>query len=78
MVEKSITRAQLSELENAAVVSGIDGYHRLLEDYTGIKAEKHTVYRYFDTKGYCIGDSDVTPLERMLKRAGVEIKGGKE
>lgn len=34
MVEKSITCAQLSELESA----GTDGYHRLLEDYTGIKA----------------------------------------
>lgn len=73
MDNKSITRAQLSELENAAVVSGTDGYHRLLEDYTGLKAVKHTVYRYFDAKGYCVGDSDVTPLERMLKRAGVEI-----
>lgn len=73
MDNKSITRAQLSELENAAVVSGTDGYHRLLEDYTGLKAVKHTVYRYFDTKGYCVGDSDVTPLTRMLKRAGVEI-----
>lgn len=43
MVEKSITCAQLSELEDAAIVGGVDGYHRLLEDYTGIKAVRHDV-----------------------------------
>lgn len=74
MVEKSITCAQLSELESA----GTNGYHRLLEDYTGIKAVRHDVYLYYDAKGRYVGDSDNTPLTWMLKRAGVEIKGGKE
>ncbi len=78
MDKKSITCAQLSELEDAALKRDVNGYHGLLENLTGIKAVKHIVYRYFDAKGYCVGDSDVTPLERMLKRAGVEIKGGKE
>lgn len=73
MDNKSITRAQLSELENAALEGGVDGYHRLLENYTGIKAVEYTAYQYFDDDGDYVGDSDNTPLERMLKRAGVEI-----
>lgn len=78
MVEKSITCAQLRELEDAAIVSGVDGYHRLLEDYTGIKTVRHDVYLYYDAEGRYVGDSDNTPLAWMLKRAGVEIKGGEE
>jgi hypothetical protein len=72
MDKKSITCAQLSELEDMAT-KDVDGYHRLLEDLTGVKAKKRTVYWYFDNNGDGVGSSDVTPLTRMLKRAGVEI-----
>nr|DAH47725.1 MAG TPA: hypothetical protein [Caudoviricetes sp.] len=74
MDKKSITCAQLSELEGAET----DGYHRLLENLTGIKVVEHTVYKYYDDAGNYVGDSDNTPLTRILKRAGVEIKGGEE
>lgn len=73
MDNKSITYAQLSELEDMATKGDVDGYHRLLEDLTGVKAEKRIVYWYRDNNGNGVGSSDVTPLTRMLKRAGVEI-----
>lgn len=70
-----ITREQFERLEDEAMF-GVESYHRLLEEFTGIVAKPYTAYLYYDSAGNYIGDSDNSTLEELLKHAYVEVSDG--
>ena len=67
-----ITEQQFNELKNSTI-DGVDEFHRLLEEYTGIEASPYRAYQYFDNCGNYIGDSDNSGLSDLLKAAYVKV-----
>ena len=51
-----------------------DGFHRMLEDMTGIKAQRYIGYSYYDSYGDYIGDSNDSTLRDLLNNAYIEIE----
>ena len=70
-----ITKEQLSELEQAPIF-GIQEFHKLLEEYTGIVAKSYTAYQYYDNSGNYIGDGETSSLRDLLDAAYVEVRDG--
>ena len=70
-----ITKNQLLELEEA-LSSGIQQFHKLLEEYTGIVAHSYTAYLYFDNSGNYIGDAENSSLQDLMNAAYVEVRDG--
>ena len=70
-----ITKQQLQELEDSTAY-GMNEFHRLLEEYTGIEARPYTAYQYFDNCGNYIGDSSDSELYDLLEAAYVEEQDG--
>ena len=70
-----ITKQQLQEREDSTAY-GMNEFHRLLEEYTGIEARPYTAYQYFDNCGNYIGDSSDSELYDLLEAAYVEEQDG--
>lgn len=71
-----ITKAQYDELLNYELFHGIKEFHKLLKEYTGIKAASHkvacfTVYDYKDANGAFIGNKD--DLDTLLQSAYISV-----
>ena len=71
MVDK-ITREQLDELEEARFLD-LNEYNKLLEKYTGIKAESYKAFSYYDCAGNYLGDSNDSTTDEILRAAYVEV-----
>lgn len=69
---KYITSRQKDELLKA-MSNDMQEYHRLLEEYTGIKARPYTAYTYYDAWGNYLGDSELECLSEILDEACIEI-----
>lgn len=74
----SITKAQYNELSNCSFLYGIEEFHKLLKEYTGIKTTSHkvacfTVYDYKDANGAFIGNRD--DLDTLLQSAHIRVLG---
>lgn len=69
---KYITSRQEDELREA-MSNNVQEYHRLLEEYTGIKARPYTAYRYYDAAGDYVGNSELDFLGELLEQAYIEI-----
>ena len=70
-----ITKEQLLELKEAPIF-GIQQFHKLLEEYTGIVAKSYTAYSYYDNEGNYIGDGENSSLFDLLNAAYVEVRNG--
>lgn len=70
-----ITKNQLLELEEA-LSSGIQQFHKLLEEYTGIVAHSYTAYLYFDKDGNYIGDAENSSLQDLINASSLEVQDG--
>lgn len=70
-----ITKNQLLELKEAPIF-GIQEFHKLLEEYTGIVANSYTAYLYYDNAGNYIGDGENSSLQDLLNAAYVEVHDG--
>ena len=68
-----ITKNQLLELEEAQLF-GIQQFHKLLKEYTGIVAKSYTAYSYYDNDGNYIGDGENSSLQDLLNEAYVEVR----
>ena len=69
---KYITSQQSNELVKASS-NDVQAYHRLLEEYTGIKARPYTAYTYYDAAGNYVGSSELDALGEILEAAYIEI-----
>lgn len=74
-MDEYITKEQLLELEESPIF-GIEHFHKLLEEYTGIVAKSYTAYSYYDNAGNYIGDGENSSLFDLLKAAYVEVRDG--
>lgn len=70
-----ITEQQRQELEDSTAY-GMNEFHRLLEEYTGIEARPYRAYQYFDNCGNYIGDSHNSGLSDLLEAAYVKVVAG--
>lgn len=69
---KYITSRQEDEL-GEAMSNDMQEYHRLLEEYTGIKARPYTAYTYYDAAGDYVGSSELDCLCEILAAAYIEV-----
>lgn len=69
---KYITSRQEDELDEARS-NDMQEYHRLLEEYAGIKARPYTAYTYYDAAGDYVGNSELDALGEILEAAYIEI-----
>lgn len=69
---KYITSRQKDELLEA-MSNDMQEYHRLLEEYTGIKARPYTAYTYYDAAGDYVGSSELDCLGEILEAAYIEV-----
>lgn len=67
-----ITIQQKNELVEA-MSNDMQEYHRLLEEYTGIKARPYTAYTYYDAAGDYVGSSELDCLGEILEAAYIEV-----
>lgn len=74
-MNRSITKAQRAELEEACTF-GVEDAHYLLRKYTGIEARPYTAYLYYDENGDFVGSSDNNGLNDLLEKANVEVRDG--
>lgn len=71
MVDK-ISKEQYMELAQP-MWDGIDGFHKKLEEITGITAKSYVGYQYFDSDGNYVGDSNDSTIRDLLNNAYIEI-----
>lgn len=69
----SITKAQYNELSDANFIYGTETFHKLLEEYTGIKAVPYTVYAFYDAAGDYVGCSENNDLDHILQSAYISV-----
>lgn len=69
---KYITSRQEDELDEARS-NDMQEYHRLLEEYAGIKARPYTAYTYYDAAGNYVGSSELDCLCEILEAAYIEV-----
>ena len=69
---KSISKSQFLEIREAYVF-GADGFHKKLEEITGITARPYTAFLYYDSSGDYIGDSENSRLYDLLNAAYIEV-----
>lgn len=73
MVDK-ITKEQFEELCQSSMWDGIDGFHKKLEEMTGITAKRYVAYQYFDSDGSYVGDSGDNTIRDLLNNAFIQIE----
>ena len=73
MVEK-ISKEQFEELGRSSMWDGIDGFHKKLEEMTGITAKCYVAYQYYDEAGNYIGDSNNSTIRDLLNNAYIQIE----
>lgn len=73
MVEK-ISKEQFEELGQSSMWDGIDGFHKKLEEITGITAKSYVGYSYYDEAGMYIGDSNNSTIRDLLNNAFIQVE----
>lgn len=73
MVEK-ISKDQYHDLCQSSMWDGIDGFHKKLEEMTGITAKSYVAYQYFDSDGNYIGDSENYTIRDLLNNALIKVE----
>ena len=68
-----ITKDQLSDLEDAQFFDEKE-FHKLLEEYTGIRAESYTGYSYYDSAGNYLGDDHYCDIKDILNAAYIKVE----
>ena len=68
-----ITRDEYKALCDSKSWDSREDFHKLLEELTGIEAQKYTGYQYFDSAGNYLGDSDDSSVRDLLDNAYIEI-----
>lgn len=68
-----ITREQYEQLCDEKIFGTREDFHKLLEETTGITAQKYTGYQYYDSIGNYIGDSCDCDVLDILNNAYIEI-----
>lgn len=69
-----ITKKQYIELCESQVYDTREDFHKLLEDITGIEAQKYTGYQYYCLGNY-VGDSDNSSVKDLLDNSYIEVEG---
>ena len=73
-----ITNEQYEALCESKFWDGKEDFHELLEQITGITAQRYTGYSYYDSSGNYIGDSNDVTLNELLDNAYIDIEDEEE
>ena len=68
-----ITKEQYLELEEAQFID-INKFHQLLEEYTGIKAQKYVGFSYYDSAENYLGYYGSVNLNDLLRDSSTEVE----
>ena len=72
-MSKTITKAQLEEIEEVRWWGDIRDAHALLKEYTGIEARPYTAWNFYDEYGNYVGDSDNYSIRDLIENAYINI-----
>ena len=69
-----ITKDEYEALCDTKSWGSKEDFHKLLEELTGIEAQKYIGYQYYDNAGNYLGDSNDTSVRDLLNSAYIEIE----
>ena len=69
-----ITKEQYNKLCESHFYDTREEFHKLLEEITGIEAQKYTSYQYYCLGNY-VGDSDGSSVKDLLDNSYIEVEG---
>ena len=69
-----ITKDEYEALCDTKSCGSREDFHKLLEELTGIEAQKYTAYQYYDSAGNYLGDSNDNSVRDLLNSAYIEIE----
>ena len=72
-MEKTITKEQLEEIEDALFCSDRNGAYALLKKYAGIEAKPYTAWDFYDEYGNYVGDSNNYSIRDLIENAYIKI-----
>jgi hypothetical protein len=70
-----ITKYEYEALCDTKSWGSREDFHKLLEELTGIEAQKYVGYQYYDNVGNYVGDSSDCSVRDLLDSAYIEIEG---
>lgn len=72
-MNRTITKAQLEEIEEARLWGDKTDAYALLKEYTGIKAKPYTAWNFYDEYGNYVGDSDNYSIRDLIENAYIDV-----
>lgn len=77
-MNRTITKAQLEEIEDASLWGDKTDALTLLKEYTGIEAKPYTAWSFYDEYGNYVGDSDNYSIRDLIENAYIDIVDERE
>jgi hypothetical protein len=72
-MSRTITKAQLKEIEEARWYGERTEAYALLKEYTGIEARPYTAWNFYDEYNNYVGDSDNYSIRDLIENAYIDV-----
>ena len=72
-MNRTITKKQLEEIEEAGCWGDRTDAYELLEEYTGIAAKPYTAWNFYDEYGNYVGNSDDYSIRDLIENAYIDV-----
>ena len=72
-MNRTITKAQLEEIEEVSMWGDRRDTYALLKEYAGIEAKPYTAWSFYDEHGNYVGDSDNYSIRDLIENAYIDV-----
>lgn len=72
-MSKTITKAQLKEIEDELCYGEKQGAYALLKEYAGIEARPYIAFNFYDQSDNYVGDSDNYSIRDLVENAHIDV-----